>query len=75
MKKKKEKKKKKKKLSKFKDIYHIYLGLQGEKTIFEILSAMVLIINPFIPEFLKWTLPFLNLDMPADAKRVFSLES
>ena len=32
------------------------------------------ILNPFIPEFLKWTLPFLNLDMSTDANRGFSLK-
>ena len=26
--------------------------------------------NPFIPEFLKWTLPFLNLNLSTDAYRV-----
>ena len=32
-------------------------------------------INPFIPEFLKRTLPSLNLDMSTDANRGFSLKS
>ena len=31
--------------------------------------------NPFIPAFLKWTLPSLNLDMSADAKRGFSIKA
>ena len=31
--------------------------------------------NPFIPEFLKWTLPFLNSDMLTDTNRSFSLKS
>ena len=31
--------------------------------------------KPFIPEFLKWTLPFLNLDLYYDANRGFSLKS
>ena len=31
--------------------------------------------NPFMPEFLKWTLVSLNLDMSTDAKRIFSLKS
>ena len=30
---------------------------------------------PFVPEFLKLTLPSLNLDMSTDAKRSFSLKS
>ena len=30
--------------------------------------------NPFIPEYLKWTLPFLNLDMFTGAIRCFSLK-
>ena len=33
------------------------------------------LINPFIPEFLMWTLPSLNLDMSTDGKRGFSLKS
>ena len=31
--------------------------------------------NPFIPRFLKWTLPFLNLDMSIDVNKRFSLKS
>ena len=31
-------------------------------------------INASIPEFLKWTLPFLNLDMSTDSNRGFSLK-
>ena len=30
--------------------------------------------NSFIPEFLKWTFPFLNLDLTTDANRGFSLK-
>ena len=30
--------------------------------------------NPFTPEFLKWTLPSLNLNMSTDANRGFSLK-
>ena len=32
-------------------------------------------LNPYIPKFLKWTVPFLNLDMSTDANRGFSLTS
>ena len=32
-------------------------------------------LNPFIPEFLKWTLLFLDLDLSTDANRGFSLKS
>ena len=31
--------------------------------------------NPSIPEFLKWTLPFLTLDLSTDANRDFSLKN
>ena len=31
---------------------------------------MILILNSLIPDFLKWTLPSLNLDMSTDANRV-----
>ena len=32
-------------------------------------------IHTFIPEFLKWTLPFLNLELSTNANRGFSLKS
>ena len=32
-------------------------------------------LNPFIPKFLNWTLPSLNLDMSTDANKSFSLQS
>ena len=32
-------------------------------------------INPFTPEFLKWTLPSLNFDLSTDANRGFCLKS
>ena len=34
-----------------------------------------LIFNPFVPEFMKWIIPSLNLDTPTDANRNFSLKS
>ena len=33
-----------------------------------------MLFNPFIPDFLKWTCSFLNLDLSTDANRGFSLK-
>ena len=41
----------------------------------EILYFRILVVNSFIPKFLKWTLPYLNLDMSTDANKGFSLKS
>ena len=47
--------------------------------VYEILGQLVNqeteLINPFIPEFLKWTIPPLNLDLSTDAHRGFSWKS
>ena len=37
-------------------------------------KVIILMINPFIPEFLKWTLPSLNLDMSTASNRGFSVK-
>ena len=33
-----------------------------------------ILLNPFIPEFLKWTFPFLNLDLSTDAYSGYNLK-
>ena len=38
------------------------------KTPYYVCATVWTAINPFIPVFLKWTLPFLNLDLSTDAK-------
>ena len=42
---------------------------------FRFLIIALIVINPFIPDFLKWTLQFFNLDMFTAVKRSFSLLS
>ena len=41
----------------------------------DISQSDTLVINHFISEFLKWTLPSLNLNMSNDSNRGFSLKS
>ena len=38
----------------------------------EPLRPAKIMLNPFIPKFLQWTLPFLNLDMSTEANRCHS---
>ena len=39
------------------------------------LGGISILLNPFIHEFLKWTIPSLNLDMSTNANRGFNLKS
>ena len=49
--------------------FRMLLSVRSLGSNFELLTVF----NPLIPEFLKWTLQFLSLDMSIDANRGFSL--
>ena len=50
------------------------VGIIKVTLIFGYTKYFLNILNPFIPEFLKWSLPFLNLGLSTDANRGFSLK-
>ena len=56
-----------------------FLKLSRAKIIFAFLytcmGKLLQTFNPFIPQFLKWTIPFLNMDLSTDANRSLSLKS
>ena len=53
------------------DLANILLQFQSER---KQRQDNELELNHFIPEFLKWTLPFLNLDLSTDGNMDFSLK-